>query len=249
MANFFISYSRKDQSAAEIIQASLELMGYTCWRDTSDILAGLKFTEEIRRSIDSTSIFLPLISSAFQNSQMCMRELKYARNEEKYILPLVINGIIPESLKSTHYLRLSCGEGGEVAASELLSMLHHIRKFVGKPDEVDQNFSNDSSFEWPEDDLEQKLTNTTWSWCDNENYVGDKWIEFRPAHRAIRSWLRDKPQAWKVTKNGFFVFGKHVLQFNFEENTFQGSLAIPLESNVERSGRLLRSFGDDDDLP
>lgn len=59
----FISYSRKDQHIANALYEALTAKGLNVWYDKKNITHGNRFMEEIQNAIESTRIFIPIISS------------------------------------------------------------------------------------------------------------------------------------------------------------------------------------------
>lgn len=61
--DIFISYSRKDQHIANALYEALTSKGLNVWYDKKNITHGNRFMEEIQNAIESTRIFIPVISS------------------------------------------------------------------------------------------------------------------------------------------------------------------------------------------
>lgn len=99
----FLSYTRKDQLAAEALKGSLEkIKNVTCWYDQEAIEAGDKWNSEIQFHIRKADLFIPLISAnSLTHKGAIQDEWRSAANEvgvrnligrnEAYLIPVVID--------------------------------------------------------------------------------------------------------------------------------------------------------------
>lgn len=91
MARAFISYSREDMSAAQLIHSKLEADGIQCWRDERWISAGDDFAEDITRAIRDSDLFIVLISAKSSASEWVAIEVALARHFGKRITPILLD--------------------------------------------------------------------------------------------------------------------------------------------------------------
>jgi hypothetical protein len=96
----FISYASEDRPAARALHDMLDTMGIEAWYDRDDLLAGANFDEGIRRAIQASVLFLPIISkTVLTNERRYFRqewtwavgELSKARRDLQYVIPIVID--------------------------------------------------------------------------------------------------------------------------------------------------------------
>lgn len=88
MADIFISYSRRDFDFAEKLVNALNADGRTVWIDRK-IRAGAQFPDEIRNELDAAAAVIFIISPDSVESDWCRRELAYASENHKRIIPLL----------------------------------------------------------------------------------------------------------------------------------------------------------------
>ncbi len=89
MADVFISYSRKDIVFARRLYDSLEASGRNAWIDWEDIPYSVDWWQEIRRALDEADSFVFIISPDSLASEVCNREITYARENNKRIIPIM----------------------------------------------------------------------------------------------------------------------------------------------------------------
>lgn len=65
--DFFISYSRRDEKAAELLYNALTNQGYKVWYDRKNITIGSEWEVEIRRGIRTAKNFIALLSDNIAN--------------------------------------------------------------------------------------------------------------------------------------------------------------------------------------
>ena len=97
--DIFISYSRIDSQLAAKIQEILQKAGFKCFRDVS-IHTGDAFMETLANSIIESRVFLLLGSSHAYKSRYTRKEIKYAFDKNKLILPYLIDDTnLPKGLE------------------------------------------------------------------------------------------------------------------------------------------------------
>ena len=86
----FVSYSTKDDIEVDTIVKVLENAGIACWRAPKMIGVGSNYAKEIPKAITNCRAFLLILSENSQNSIWVEKELDFAINERKTIVPLMI---------------------------------------------------------------------------------------------------------------------------------------------------------------
>jgi hypothetical protein len=92
----FISYSRKDKQFVERLTKDLNNQGVDVWIDVQQISPGAMWQDEIRKGIESSGIFVIVLSSNYTSSSWASFELAIATG--KRILPLKIEEPISEKI-------------------------------------------------------------------------------------------------------------------------------------------------------
>lgn len=129
MQDVFISYSTQDQFDADLIKRVLESNGITCWMAPDSIPTGSNYAREIPNAIRNTKIFLLLLSNAAQASNWVPIELTSAINDQKVIIPFMLeNCELSEDF--TFYLsrfqRLAAYQQRQNAIKQLVSQINSI---------------------------------------------------------------------------------------------------------------------------
>jgi hypothetical protein len=99
----FISYSRADFTAAERLERDLAAAGLSTWRDTKEVSAGASFPDRIAAAVDSCVAVVWLASVTSVQSEWVRRELAYATDAKKRIIPALLHsealGLMPPGLR------------------------------------------------------------------------------------------------------------------------------------------------------
>ena len=89
----FISYSRIDKNIVfPFVKRIEQELNTTCWIDFEGIEGGSQFEEVIVNAIDESKVVLFMLSDSSINSMWTRREVFYAEDEGKKIVPIVIDG-------------------------------------------------------------------------------------------------------------------------------------------------------------
>ena len=91
MHDIFISYSTKDRQQAYEIRSFLTGKGISCWMAPESIPTGSNYTKEIPMAIRNCKVFLLILSENAQQSPWVLRELDGAVNNNRYILPYLLD--------------------------------------------------------------------------------------------------------------------------------------------------------------
>lgn len=89
----FISYSRIDKNTVfPFVRRIEQELNTICWIDSEGIEGGSQFEEVIVNAIDESKVVLFMLSDSSINSMWTRREVFYAEDEGKKIVPIVIDG-------------------------------------------------------------------------------------------------------------------------------------------------------------
>lgn len=94
MAKLFVSYSRKDSTAArKLIEAFKTQIGHEVWVDWESIPPAVDWLEQIFRGIETSDAFIFMISPDSVVSEVCNVELGRAALNNKRIIPIVLRDV------------------------------------------------------------------------------------------------------------------------------------------------------------
>jgi len=85
----FISYSRVDSDFARRLNDALQTQGKRTWFDQESIATGSDFQQEIYRGIESSDVFVFLLSPESVNSPFCADEVEYAQGLNKRMVTVL----------------------------------------------------------------------------------------------------------------------------------------------------------------
>jgi hypothetical protein len=136
MANVFVSYSRQDIEFARKLVEWLEKKGHRVWMDKKRILGGADYREEIADGISSADVFISLLSPDSVTSKWVKREIYYADDKDKFIIPVLVKFVeFPQefqlALTGVHYVDLTAASSKYDPWSELERALEKAK--VGAP--------------------------------------------------------------------------------------------------------------------
>jgi len=98
VTDVFISYARTDIAFAKKLHAGLTEAGLDTWIDWQDIPPSTDWMAEIHESIEQADAFIFIISKESADSEICSREVQYAHENNKRLIPIVIDEIDPSSV-------------------------------------------------------------------------------------------------------------------------------------------------------
>jgi tetratricopeptide (TPR) repeat protein len=100
MKRIFISYSRQDHEIVSRIKGDLEGAGYEVWIDQENIPGGTKWRERIVRAIDSSIVFILVLSENSIISDNVLKELDLAEETKCQVIPIEIDEVqIPSKMR------------------------------------------------------------------------------------------------------------------------------------------------------
>ncbi|WP_346294110.1 TIR domain-containing protein [Sphaerothrix gracilis] len=85
----FISYSRVDSDFSRRLNETLQIQGKRTWFDQESIASGTDFQQEIYRGIESSDVFLFVLSPQSISSPYCADEVEYAYGLNKRIVTVL----------------------------------------------------------------------------------------------------------------------------------------------------------------
>lgn len=91
MKTAYISYSRRDRIIANKVASVLPQYGYRAFIDIDELSGGSTFAEQLIKRLNASDIVIYIVSEASLNSQWCRREIDYAANKGKTIIPIAVS--------------------------------------------------------------------------------------------------------------------------------------------------------------
>jgi len=143
--NVFISYSHEDKDFVEWLRHNLQEFGFDIWYDQQEIRLGDSIKNKIIEGIQSSSIFLVVLSKASSNSSWVKYELNSALissaiNKGIKIIPIKIDeSDLPSDLSNYLYADFS------KSRSQGLEVL---KRSLSEDNKVDYEFNDWSGFDW-----------------------------------------------------------------------------------------------------
>lgn len=92
-ATVFISYSTIDKAVTDRIREFLQQDGISCWMAPYSLSPGAVYAEEAAKAIAQCQVFLLILSKNSTKSQPVLRELNYAINNRKNVIPFLIEEV------------------------------------------------------------------------------------------------------------------------------------------------------------
>ena len=89
----FISYSRVDSDFARRLNDALQIQGKRTWFDKESIATGTDFQQEIYRGIESSDVFVFVLSPESVTSPFCADEVEYAQGLNKRMVTVLHRAI------------------------------------------------------------------------------------------------------------------------------------------------------------
>ncbi|MEM1309913.1 MAG: TIR domain-containing protein [Cyanobacteria bacterium P01_H01_bin.153] len=97
-SDVFISYSRVDSDFARRLNEALQVQGKRTWFDQESLAKGTDFQQEIYRGIESSDVFLFVLSPQSISSPYCADEVEYADRLHKRIVTVLHRPIDTDDL-------------------------------------------------------------------------------------------------------------------------------------------------------
>lgn len=135
MADVFISYSRRDKEFVQSLHQALKDIESDVWVDWDNIPKGSEWWQEIQRGIEAAHTFVFIISPDSVLSEVCNKEVQYAVQCKKRLLPIVhrdnfnLEKLHP-ALSSHDWLFLRQSDNFDAAFNELIEAINTDLPFV-----------------------------------------------------------------------------------------------------------------------
>jgi uncharacterized membrane protein YeaQ/YmgE (transglycosylase-associated protein family) len=94
-APVFISYSSKDEEAAETICAELENRDLKCWIAARDVDPGENYQEAIVRAIRAAKVMVLIFTTNANNSEEIKNEVALASQFQLVVIPVRVEDVVP----------------------------------------------------------------------------------------------------------------------------------------------------------
>ncbi len=134
MADVFISYSRRDEPFVERLREALAEREKDVWLDREDLGPAVEWRREIELGIESSDVFVFVISPDSLRSEPCRREREYAAAKGKRIVPMLRRepeGIeVPEDLASRNYIFVRTDGEFEPGVAALLAAIDDLPEWA-----------------------------------------------------------------------------------------------------------------------
>lgn len=98
MSDIFISYSRKDIAYARLLHEALKENDIETWIDWQDIPPSTEWLKEVYTAIEEANTFVFILSVSSVLSDVCAKEIEHARENNKRMIPIVIDDINPSKV-------------------------------------------------------------------------------------------------------------------------------------------------------
>lgn len=126
--DIFISYAREDAVFAARLHEGISSCDLSVWRD-SEINAGERYTDEIDSALNTATIVVVVVSPASNESEWVRREILYAQQLDKRIVPVLASEIsLPLLLADLHAISLY--ENFETGLNQLVTTLDDTKSLV-----------------------------------------------------------------------------------------------------------------------
>ena len=122
----FISYSRANKDFALKLAKELRASGFNIWVDVLDIPTGSRWDDEVEKALESSEIFMVILTPASITSEHVKDEIGYAIDTGKHILPVLLeNAKVPLRLRRFQYVDFTSKnyKEGVESAKQLLRSL------------------------------------------------------------------------------------------------------------------------------
>jgi TIR domain/WD domain, G-beta repeat len=122
--DIFISYSRQDATFVEQLRDALTNRGRSVWLDTSNIAPTSVWRQEIISAIDAASAVLFVISPSWLASEVSQRELNYAIEMHKKLVPVLYRDVdhrlVNPALAEINWVLARSGDNPQIALNNIL---------------------------------------------------------------------------------------------------------------------------------
>ena len=147
MAQVFISYKAEEAREAESVKQVLETNGISCWLAPASIPGGSNYAREIPKAIHDCKVFVLLLSEKAQSSKWVPRELDQAVNENKVIMPFMLENCSLQDDFNFYLSNVQRYKAYENKSATLKKMVMEINAIL--------------ALEWKENDVQSEASQAT----------------------------------------------------------------------------------------
>jgi len=130
----FLSYSRRDRVAAEALTGELIDRGHRPWVDRRDLQPSEEWLQALRQGVRASDSFLLLVSQASVASEHCLRELGWAVEFGKRIIPVLLEPIpaaeLPEAVRARQWIEIPEGRPIDTGVDAVVASLERDPRIV-----------------------------------------------------------------------------------------------------------------------
>lgn len=176
----FICYSRHDKALVlPLIEQINKELGKQCWIDLKGIESGEEFEEVIMQGIEESKVVLFMLSDASLKSPWTKREVYYAEDEGKHIVPILIDG---DKLRGWFKFHFGNVDFVDIRSEEQKGkLLENLKSWLGKEEKrsvfVEEEWNTGK---WDAEDWEHRKYHN--SITHSSNYP-------RPIHQLIDNMI------------------------------------------------------------
>lgn len=122
----FVSYSSRDEAVAKTVISDLESAGYQVWFD-EELRGGQSWWQAILLKIREAEAFVLLVSPESVRSRPCQVELRYARDLQLPVIPILIEQVELRTLSIAAYQVVDYRKDDRAAGIALVTALQYVR--------------------------------------------------------------------------------------------------------------------------
>ena len=136
LTHVLICYADQDKSVMEKIAKTLMRKSFTVWTNKTDIETGTPFQDVINQGIEGADNLVYLISPASVTSDYCQQEITHALDNNKRIIPLLIESTelegIPPQIRGLQFIDFTTYNDEDkyrIEADKLIKVLHQDERY------------------------------------------------------------------------------------------------------------------------
>jgi hypothetical protein len=129
-SHLFISHSRQDDGYVRRLAGHLRAEGLPTWYDEA-ISVGDRFSTEIQQQIDTCFALIVVLTPASAASRWVLREISYADDLDKPVLPLLLAACVPPILLQG--IQREDVTGGRLPGDRFIERLQGLMPATGRP--------------------------------------------------------------------------------------------------------------------
>ncbi len=132
LRDIFISYSRNDKTLVmPLVERINRELNTCCWIDLTGIESGSKFEPKIMEAIKNTKVVLFMLSDCSLRSEWTQREVYYAEQLKKKIIPVLVDGEELRDWFLFHFGNVDCIN--IQSEEQIRKLIKDIKKFCMQP--------------------------------------------------------------------------------------------------------------------